>query len=883
MSKSIGCCGVSIAPDKSACSRWLARVGFVAIALAALVALATPARAQSPRICSSTVTTACWSKLASPYPLPASGTSVFPSTIALLTDGRVLVSAPEMGQVFTTLSPNSLGQYVGGAWSSTTYTATTGRLFAPSYVLRDGRFLICGGEYTNDGAVAGTNNTCDIFDPVTNTWAPKGTIPNNTDQLADTVTALLADGTYLTLDKNVNDTWLLSTFGVTPTWSRGATPPKSQLGTGSPNEGISTLLPDGSVLFGSSGFARYLPTQNSWVNTATMPSPGGPGYLINSGSNYEIGASLLLPSGKVLILGGNTKNAIYIPPSTLTGAGSWVIAADTPTPSGLTGSFNHGDCPAAVEPDGRVLTIVSNDSQGLCGAAASASNYAFEEYNPANDTWSTIVSPDTTFNSGNRMRMLDLPDGTIMVTGFGSGNIWFWTPAGAPASAWQPTVSSLWHASSKEFVLLGTQLNGLTTGAEIGDDAKANTNYPIVSLTDGSALVSYAHTYSVDQLAPRPGVAGYVAFDMPAGLRSATYTVRAIANGVKSSNSLTLAYSTDPRVVAARQSSARTSIFYVSNLGTLTTRWVSSSGVWSSPIAIAGPGFAPPGAPLATIKQNANQLDVFVVANDGKIYYAYETNDGAWTVAAPLTAAKFAIPGAHLATGLQAGTQNDLFVIDLAGTLQGFAQSASSSWSANIPIWDMFGPSGASLAVGNQGTNQLDVFSIGFDGNIIATSVEGFAAFDPPIEIGNTGMAVPGTGIATGRQGSNQLDIMFPGVDGAIYVAWVVGQGVVNGPVAVTGTGQAYPLGDITTSPQATNQLDVFYVNNAGALFYVDVVGTGAWSSPIRLSADGAAIAGDSVSVATQGTNQYDVFLSAQSGLREATTTGTAWSSLAAF
>jgi hypothetical protein len=54
----------------------------------------------------------------------------------------------------------------------------------------------------------------------------------------------------------------------------------------------------------------------------------------------------------------------------------------------------------------------------------------------------------------------------------------------------------------------GTQLNGLTTGGDFGDDGKMATNFPVVSVVDSFDQVTYARSHDFDQMAPRPHIAG---------------------------------------------------------------------------------------------------------------------------------------------------------------------------------------------------------------------------------------------------------------------------------------------------------------------------------------------------------------------------------------
>jgi hypothetical protein len=305
------------------------------------------------------------------------------------------------------------------------------------------------------------------------------------------------------------------------------------------SEDGSLLLPDGSVFLGGSflgqpdGFARYLPDLDAW-----QPAAAAPGSGFTSGD--EIGAFVLLHDGRALVLGSNTHNGLYTFPSAWTGTGSWTLAADTP-PNNLGQSLSHGDAPACVEPDGKVLTVVDTSGGG------DNAPYSFFEYDPVANTWSDALLPEVPppQSGSNRFRLLALPRGNmstgqILASGWDNGDVWLYTPAGSPQQAWKPTITSLTPLTFGYFVLGGTQLNGLTSGADLGDDGKMATNVPIVSLVGGTGTVTFVRTIGVDQMAPRPNVRGACSFKVPAGMPAGTYTVHVSANGVDSSNTWSL-------------------------------------------------------------------------------------------------------------------------------------------------------------------------------------------------------------------------------------------------------------------------------------------------------------------------------------------------------
>jgi hypothetical protein len=428
----------------------------------------------------------------------------WPGTAQLLPDGRVLASGPGASTSWYTFSPDQFGSYQHGTWKAAG-SSTFGRQFHPGFVMQDGRYWNGGGEYVTGTTSRATN---EIFDPATDTWTA---MPDMPQEIADTPTAMLGNGHVMVLSHESTAQYSLWFYPI-PTWSVANYWPQWLIGD---QEASSLLLQNGEVLVGSGGFALYQPLDNSWNVVADPPAS----FLPTNGD--EMGPMVLLHDGRALVLGGNGHNALFTPPTLAEVNGTWQPAQDTPVP------YNHGDAPSVVEPDGKVLTVVTDDQSGE-GLAVPV----FYEYDPTQDSWTAIPSPGPLDNA-ETVVMMPLPNGQIWVSGSGASTAYLYTPAGTPQLAWQPSVGSITIPGAQWFKLTGVNLGGSTTGGDFGDDAKMATNFPIVSLTDHQSPphVWYGRTSGFDDMTP--GHTASTWFSVPDAMPDGTYTVHVSANGVK--------------------------------------------------------------------------------------------------------------------------------------------------------------------------------------------------------------------------------------------------------------------------------------------------------------------------------------------------------------
>ena len=426
--------------------------------------------------------------------------SDFLETALLLTDGTVLVHSFGTYTSWFKLTPDARGNYADGTWTQVASNAL-GKLYGQTAVLRDGRVFIGGGEYLSGTAT--DHNTCEVYNPVTNQWTSG---PDSLySALGDTGSTILPDGRLLCSNWSNTNTDIYDP--TTNSWTNAA-PMASNTGD---EEGF-LALSDGSILNAYVIGQRYLPTQNTWVATATIPVS-----LVDGES--EIGPPLLLYDGRAWILGATGHTAFFIPPTTLTGTGSWTAGPDMP------GGLSAPDTPACVEVNGKVLCIGTPTDFGAAN---------FLEYDPTTNIFTSVAAPNG-FNAGSYVaRMLALPNGQVLMTA-GYQNAWVYTPVGGPKAAWAPTVTSVTANGDGTYTVAGTQLNGLTNGGAYGDEANPYTHYPLVYLVDTSGNVHFARTFSFSQMNPSaPGGQQTAQFTLPSGLPAGSYSLYVNASGISS-------------------------------------------------------------------------------------------------------------------------------------------------------------------------------------------------------------------------------------------------------------------------------------------------------------------------------------------------------------
>lgn len=488
------------------------------------------------------------------------------SLMLLLSDGTVMCAGS--GTSWNRLTPDINGSYVNGTWTALAPMHDSRRYYS-SQVLPDGRVFVAGGEY-------GTGkNRAEMYDPVANIWTQLAAPPNT---VIDNASETLPNGDILEGSPGT-DTRIYDV--AADTWSATITPP------GGLSETSLMKLQDGSLLCVVDGYSeRFIPSLNKWVRDANLATP-------LYGWGYEIGAGVLLPNGKVFYIGGTNHTGIYTPwttnyagiytPAGATNMGTWTAGPDIP---------NHHaavDAPAAMMVNGKILCCMTDTDTGF------GSHAVYYEYDYLANAFTPMTVPSTVSNTvAYGTTMLDLPDGTVLVSGFGS-TVYNYKPDGVPLAAGAPTILSVTTNLDGSLHLTGLQFNGISEGAYYGDDSQVNTDYPIARMTNASGNVLYCRTYNWSTCNLMTGT-NVVTTEMtlPAGMLAGTYPLVVTANGIASAPYfLTISGTPLPAVAGLRFSTIASNrmILNWNDLGLTETGYVvqrSTDGTNYSSLALLG-------------------------------------------------------------------------------------------------------------------------------------------------------------------------------------------------------------------------------------------------------------------------------------------------------
>jgi hypothetical protein len=433
------------------------------------------------------------------------------STMLLLTDGTVMCQDGG-GTAWWKLTPDLTGDYVNGTWSPLASMHHT-RLYYASAVLRDGRVIISGGEYSDAGS---ETNTGELYYPTLDMWVEIPS-PLSWSEVGDAACCVLPDGRLLVGSIESTETAIFDP--ISETWSAAASKDDSS------SEETWVLLPDETVLAvecsGHPKAEKYVIAADQWVSAGTLP------VELVQASSIEIGPGMALPDGRAFFAGATGHTALYTPPPIANQPGSWAAGPDFP------GGLEAKDAPGCLMPNGKVLLIASPAGEG--GSYPSPTH--FYEFDPDALTMTAVTDPPNAGGPCFTGRMMLLPTGQVLFTS-GSAEAYAYTPVGTFEEDWRPEIVSCPTdlRAKQTFTLQGEQLTGLSQAVSYGDDAGLATNYPLVRIRNlKSGHVRYCRTFNHSTMAIGTGeTTQHTSFKVPAGMEHGKAELEVVTNGIPS-------------------------------------------------------------------------------------------------------------------------------------------------------------------------------------------------------------------------------------------------------------------------------------------------------------------------------------------------------------
>jgi hypothetical protein len=203
--------------------------------------------------------------------------------------------------------------------------------------------------------------------------------------------------------------------------------------------------------------------------------------------------------------------ALYTPGMTPADPGTFTVGPD------FAAGDDADDASAALLPSGHVLI-----------AAPSGRFYEFDGVNmPITASLAgAVITP---------YFVLPLPNGQVLVTG---GVTQLYSGSGNANPAWAPTITTAPAAvvRGSTNTISGTQFNGLSQAADVGDEFNAATNYPLVRITNtATGHVVYARTHDHSSMGVATGsTLVSTLFDVPSGTEPGASSLVVVANGIAS-------------------------------------------------------------------------------------------------------------------------------------------------------------------------------------------------------------------------------------------------------------------------------------------------------------------------------------------------------------
>lgn len=318
----------------------------------------------------------------------------FDHTATLLANGKVLVVG---GGTTATTAAAELYDYTTGLWA-TAAPMTTARTLHCATLLTNGQVLVTGGQ---QGTIPVTIlSSAEVYDPLSNVWHAVNSMISA--RVSHTAVMLPSGNTALAgkvLVAGGGNSSVLSACELynpsTGTWGTTVAMHTARQGQ------TASVLPNGDVLVtgGQSAGGTITNTSEIYIVTGASASWATPVSMNTPRMNQT---ATLLPSGKVIVIGGEAPNVT--PDSTTesfyNGGGDW-------NNGGTTVEHAAGQ-EATLLPSGKVLVTGGFDSGGVNGTMNA------DLYDPSTGTWEP-TSPMTHSHVYHSSTLLQ--NGNVLVTG----------------------------------------------------------------------------------------------------------------------------------------------------------------------------------------------------------------------------------------------------------------------------------------------------------------------------------------------------------------------------------------------------------------------------------------------------------------------------------
>ena len=480
------------------------------------------------------------------------------NTMLLMTDGSVLIHTDgHRDRDWYRLTPDEAGRYHTGRWSRALPMAA-GRLYFASGVLADGRVYAVGGEFVHAGGPAHNKQARgEIFDLRTGKWHPMHKPSPRYDFVArDCSSMVLADGRVLFAGPNGRRTAIWDPVKK-PHWRRAGRghPAGAQTKQGKCDEETWTLLPSGNVLTvqldrtDTRNAEQYVPSIDKWVS-AGHTTQNLVAREIMGWYSGEIGPAILLPSGKVIAIGGTGRTEIYTPDPDPEQPGTWAPGPPMPADPGPYSPEGAGyltalDAPAVLLPSGKVICTGGPTREKKTDGGDTeywSGPTQFLAYDPA----STAVELQPLANQPRHHDgdtssacLLLLPNGHVLYS-CRRNTLGEYAPDRADLAAqasWRPRISTCPASLARGHTatITGVRFNGMSQANSYGDDFQSPTNFPLVRLTRGAGTVRYLRTFGFSSMGVATGSTEVTTeVEVPTDLPAGRWNLAVVANGIAS-------------------------------------------------------------------------------------------------------------------------------------------------------------------------------------------------------------------------------------------------------------------------------------------------------------------------------------------------------------